>query len=65
MDYQRTHPEVFHPFAGQWVVLEGEEIVSHGHDPLEVVAEARSKGVRIPYVFRVEGSRDDSVWIGL
>jgi len=39
--------------VGQWVVLEREEIVSHGDDAGEVVAAARRKGVEVPYIFRV------------
>jgi len=63
--FQREHPEAFRLLAGQWVVLEGETIVTHGKDPVSVVAEARSRAVRVPYVFYVEESKDDSVWIGL
>ena len=65
LEFRNSHPEAFQPFAGQWVVLEREDIVAHGHDPVLVVAEARSKGVRIPYVFRVEEQGDDTSWIGL
>lgn len=63
--FQREHPEAFRLLTGQWVVLDGETIVTHGKDPVRVVADARSRGVRVPYVFYVEESKDDSVWIGL
>ncbi len=63
--FQQAHPEALRPFAGQWVVLEGETIVAHGDDPARVVSDARSKGVRIPYVFFVEEATDDVAWIGL
>jgi|SRR5918996_1533515 hypothetical protein len=53
LEWRRTHREELRQFAGQWVVLEGEEVVSHGKDPLQVVAEARARGVRVPYVFYV------------
>jgi hypothetical protein len=64
-DFRVAHPEAFRPLAGQWVVLEGEEIVAHGHNASLVVAEARSRGIRVPYIFLVEDPEDDSVWIGL
>ena len=41
-------------FLGEWVVLEGEEIVGHGEDPVELVKAARRRGIRSPYLFRVE-----------
>lgn len=63
--FQEAHPEALSPFAGQWVVLEGETIVAHGDDPARVVSDARSKGIRIPYVFFVEEATDDVAWIGL
>lgn len=63
--FQEAHPEVLRPFAGQWVVLEGETIIAHGDDPARVVSDARSKGVRIPYVLFVEEATDDVAWIGL
>ena len=65
LKFQESHPEVFQPFVGEWVILEGESIIAHGSDPVRVVADARSQGVRVPYVFYVEEPKDDSVWIGL
>ena len=63
--FQEAHPEALRPLAGQWVVLEGETVVAHGNEPVRVVSEARSKGVRIPYVFFVEEAKEDVAWIGL
>jgi Family of unknown function (DUF5678) len=53
LEWRRTHREVLRNFAGQWVVLEGEEIVTHGKDPQQVVIEARAKGIQVPYIFHV------------
>ena len=62
----RTHREDLRKFAGQWIVIESEEIVARGPDAAEVVREARSKGVRVPFVYRVEGSRPKGVvYMGL
>lgn len=60
LEWRRTHGEVLRNFAGQWVVLEGEEIVAHGKDPQQVVVEARAKGIRVPYIFYVGKPTDVS-----
>ncbi len=44
-------------YAGQWVVLEGEEIVAHSEDAAEAVQDARAKAVAVPFVFYVEPPR--------
>lgn len=65
LEWRRTHGEFLHTLAGQWVVLEREEIIACGGDPLKVIAEARGKGIRVPYIFYVEPSREDAVTMGL
>jgi Family of unknown function (DUF5678) len=65
LEWCRTHTEVLRQFAGQWIVLEGEEIVAHRDDPLQVVAEARAKGIRVPYIFYVEDTNENVVRMGL
>lgn len=40
-------------FAGEWVALDGDRLLSHGKDPETVFAEARSAGVPVPFVERV------------
>ncbi len=47
------HPEAFEPFIGEWVVLEGTSIVAHGKDAGTIADEARARGVKVPYIFRV------------
>jgi hypothetical protein len=46
-------------------VLEGNEIIAHGNDPVQVVAQARVKGIQAPYVFNVEDPDEDVVRMGL
>src|SRR5262245_49173196 len=41
-------------YAGQWVALEGDRLLSHGSDPHQVRAEARSQGVASPFVVFAE-----------
>jgi Family of unknown function (DUF5678) len=61
----RSHPDVFRSYAGQWLVVEGEQVVAHGKDPARLVKDARARGVRIPYVFYVEPPRPGVVRLGM
>ncbi len=54
-----------HTYTGEWVAMQGNRVVSHGFDPVRVAAEARERGVRVPYLFRVQESDEDVVRIGL
>ena len=54
LEWCRTHVTELAHFAGEWVVLEGEEVIAHGRDVGRVVAKARRKGVKVPYVFYVQ-----------
>jgi len=63
--FRETCQEILNPLAGQWVCLEGETIVAHGPDVAKVVEEARTKGVQVPYVFKVSDEPEGSVRMGL
>lgn len=65
LNWRKTHEVELQAYAGQWVALEGEEIIANGADPAAVVGEARRKGALTPYVFKVERPRADTAWIGL
>jgi hypothetical protein len=52
-------------YAGQWIALDGERLIAAGPSLRDEVHEARSKGVAVPYVFRVERTPEDVVTIGL
>jgi hypothetical protein len=41
-------------YLDEWVALEGDRLLAHGTDAREVYLEARSAGVRAPYVERVK-----------
>lgn len=60
-EWRRSHQEDLRVFTDQWVVLEGEEIIAHGTDPVQLVEQARQKGVARPYVFYVEPPRPERV----
>lgn len=63
--WRREHQDLLSSVAGQWVVLEGDQLVAHGPDPAALIAEARATGIRVPYVFFVEAHTDDVVSLGL
>jgi len=54
LEWIRTHTDEMRRLAGQWVVLEGVDLVAHGKNAVRVVAAARRKGIAIPFVFYVE-----------
>lgn len=44
-------------YLGQWVALEGDRLISHGADALEVDAAAKAAGIDIPFVVRIVEER--------
>jgi hypothetical protein len=65
LEWRRTHTASLKQLENQWVVLEGEEIAAHGYDAVQVIREAKTKGIRKPYIFFVEQKRDNVIKIGL
>lgn len=41
-------------YLGQWVCLEGEQLVSSGTDGHQVYAAAKAVGITVPFIVRVE-----------
>ncbi len=52
-------------YSGQWVALDGEELLSHGPDARKVRDEARAKGVQIPLMVHVPDEPDlpSAFWV--
>jgi hypothetical protein len=63
--WRRDHAALLRRLAGEWVVVEGSELVGHGPEPAPLVAEARQRGIRIPYVFFVEPADKEVIKLGL
>ncbi len=40
-------------YLGQWVALEGDRLISHGPNALQVDAAARAAGIAVPFVVRI------------
>ncbi len=49
-----SHSKELAKFQGQWIVVDGQRVVVNGYDFAEVTKEARSNGVEIPYVIKIE-----------
>lgn len=41
-------------YDGQWVVLDGDKLISHGFDGKKVYQEAKQKGIETPFLERVK-----------
>jgi hypothetical protein len=50
-------------YAGQWVALDAERLLSHGTDARQVYAEAHAAGVAVPFVAYIE-TPDECQWGG-
>jgi predicted DNA-binding antitoxin AbrB/MazE fold protein len=52
-------------YSGQWVALNGEELLSHGSDARKVRDEARAKGVQTPLMFHIPDEPDlpSAFWV--
>ena len=50
-------------YEGQWIALEGTEIVSWGSDEVDVEMRARMKGIKVPLLVRIP-SKDDIPFVG-
>jgi predicted DNA-binding antitoxin AbrB/MazE fold protein len=52
-------------YAGQWVALEGDVLLSHGPDALAVREEARRKGVDLPLMVHIpkEPNQPSAGWL--
>ncbi len=65
LDWSNSNQRALSVHAGQWVVLEGEEIIAHGENIAEAVRIARQRGIQRPFVFRVEEDNSDIIQMGL
>jgi len=65
LEWRETQAHMLQRYVGEWVALEGERVIAHGSDPVQVVTQARAQGVHTPYVFFVESRRANVVKMGL
>lgn len=48
-----SHIEELSTFAGEWLVVEGDQLVAHNADLVDAIKQARARGVQVPYVTRL------------
>jgi len=46
----------------QWVCLEGDQLIAHGADGLEVHCKAKEVGIKIPFVHHIVPEVDWGGW---
>ena len=51
-------------FLGKWVCLDGDKLVSFGDDAKKVYAEAKAKGIAIPFIEQVREAETAPFWGG-
>lgn len=51
-----------HDYMNQWVCLEGDKLIAHGEDALEVHRKAKEAGIEIPFVHHIVPEVDWGGW---
>lgn len=51
-------------YLGQWVCLDGDQLISHGIDAKEVYKDAKSGGIKIPFVEQAREEEPAPFWGG-
>ena len=50
LEWLEGQADLLQRLAGNWIVVEGAELIAAGPDYREVIQEARGKGISIPFV---------------
>lgn len=53
VEWLSSHATELANYQGQWIAIEGNEIVAYGSDEVEVEIRAREKGIKVPFLVRV------------
>ena len=48
-------------YVGQWVVIEGDQLITHGRDARTVYEAAREAGIAVPFLVRVAPGNEPSM----
>ena len=56
-EWMNHHPEELLKCAGEYVIVEGTEIVAHGTDTTELFRIAERRGIKIPFILFVPPPR--------
>lgn len=55
---EENRRELVERYSGEWIVLEGERVLSHGLDAASVLNDARLRGISLPLLIRIP-SKDE------
>jgi hypothetical protein len=53
-EWLNSHPQELRKCIGEYVIVEGTEIIAHGTDPGKLFEIAKKRGIKTPYIFFVE-----------
>ena len=51
-------------YLGKWVCLDGDKLIVSGDDAREVYAEAKAKGINIPFIEQIREEESSAYWGG-
>lgn len=51
-------------YSGEYVALEGEQLLAHGPDGAIVLTTAQQTGVAVPFLIRLDNSQEENFWGG-
>lgn len=51
-------------YLGKWVSLDGDTLISFGDDAKQVYTEAKSKGIKVPFIEQVREKETSAYWGG-
>lgn len=63
VEWLSSHATELANYQGQWIAVEGSEIVAWGSDEVKVEIQAREKGIKVPLLVRIP-SKDDIPFVG-
>lgn len=58
IEWLSSNTDMLYAYQGNWIAIEGDKIVAWGSDEVEVEMQAKTKGVKIPLLFRVPAETD-------
>lgn len=63
MQWIAEHKRKLRKLAGQWIALQGSQLIAHGNRLREVLAESKVKGIEHPLVIRVPVISEEEIAI--
>lgn len=58
-------PIIEKKYAGEWIVIEQNKIISHAVSPLDAYINAKNKGIKVPYIIYIDKVPKSHVRIGI